>query len=581
MKIELAKHSGFCIGVKNAVNKIVDEINRCDENILIHGPLIHSPQTVNILEKRGLNVITKNDSIDNKITAIRTHGTTQQEYRDIKKRSKKIINLTCSNVAYVQGIAKKYSAKGYFVLILGDKDHAEVKGISSFASSGSCIISGLDDIKTLPSAEKYVLISQTTLDSNFFNTASERLKKKIPEIVIVNTICSATGDRQNDLHEAVKRGVDAIVVVGGKNSANTKRLAQIGIDNNVKTFHIETENELDPENFRNVKHVIVSAGASTPSWIVNNVLEKLYEINHKNKKNRLIFLLKALTKFLVRTNLFSAFITTFMTIAVLPCTIADCDMKIPLISASFIFIMYSINNLFRPHEMQLSKPFKYNLYSRYKHLIVIMTIIALLFFIISVFHSNYPANALYLTVFVCGFVYAIPYVTKIVSKMRNKLLRIIFGVKSIITSLGWAFTALIIPFAANPHDYLQFTAIFIIIFSIIFIRNILIDLTDYQGDLLLGIETVITILGLKITKTIIISLCIIYIVSIFYYVLLINKLAILYLCNMIYYYYLYKNIKKNYYFYKFKYEVLIDFNFLIFALISVSSGFIHGGIISI
>jgi (E)-4-hydroxy-3-methyl-but-2-enyl pyrophosphate reductase len=319
LKIELAKHSGFCVGVKNAVNKIVDEINNCGEEIFIHGPIIHSPQTVKILEKRGLKIIKDDSLIDNKITAIRTHGIGRQEYQKIKKHAKRVINLTCSNVAHVQATVKKYSSKGYFVLILGDKNHAEVQGISSYASTGFFIVSTLEDITLIPKAEKYVLVSQTTLDIDFFNKASEILKNKFNTIEIINTICSATGDRQNDLHAAVKSGVDAIIVVGGKNSANTKRLAQIGLENNVKTFHIETENELNTDDFIGVKHVIVSAGASTPSWIVNNVLEKLYEINYKNKRNHLSFLFKSFLEFLIRTNLFSSIVTFFMTLTILPC----------------------------------------------------------------------------------------------------------------------------------------------------------------------------------------------------------------------------------------------------------------------
>jgi len=183
--------------------------------------------------------------------------------------------------------------------------------------------------------------------------------------------------------------------------------------------------------------------------------------------------------------------------------------------------------------------------------------------------SGYPAFILYLMVFVCGFIYAIPPVAKVFYDTRIKPLRILFGVKSVITSLSWAFTALIIPFSVYQYGYLQFASIFMIIFSIIFVRNILIDLTDYQGDLLLGIETVITIFGLKITKIIIISLSIFYVVSVFYCIVFTNWLAVLYLINMMYYYYLYKNIRKNYYFYRFKYELLIDLNFLLFALFSI------------
>jgi len=569
MKIELAKHSGFCTGVRNAVNRIVDEINSCDEDILINGPLIHSPQTVQILEKRGLKTIKSGDAIDNQIVAIRTHGTTWEEYRDIHRRARKLINLTCSNVAYVHATVKKYAAKNYFTIILGDKDHAEVQGIASYASSGFFIVSNFDDIERIPEAEKYVLVSQTTLDIEFFKKASSIINGKLKNLEIENTICMATDDRQKDLYTAVKKGVDAIVVVGGKNSANTKRLAQIGIDNNIKTFHIETEEELVAGDFADVRHVIVSAGASTPSWIVNNVLERLYEINYKRKKNRLYFLFKSIPEFMIRTNLFSALITVFMTLAIMPCRFYECDMTMPFLSASFIFIMYSINNFFRPYELQLSKPFKYNLYSRHKYLLIILTAIALMYYLFFSLQSGYPAFILYLVVFVCGFVYAIPSVAKMFYDTRIKPLRILFGVKSVITSISWAFTALMIPFSVHQYGYLQFASIFMIIFSIIFVRNILIDLTDYQGDLLLGIETVITIFGLKITKIVIMSLSLFYIVSVFYYIVFVNWLAVLYLINMMYYYYLYKSIRKNYYFYRFKYELLIDLNFLLFAVFSV------------
>ncbi len=570
MKIELAKNSGFCAGVRNAVNKIVHEINNCNEEILIHGSLIHSPQTVSILEKRGLKIIKNEDCIENQIVAIRTHGTTQQEYKKIKKSAKRIINLTCSNVAYVHGIVKKYSLKGYFTIILGDRDHAEVKAISSFAGKGFYIISALDEITGIPEAEKYLLVSQTTLDINFFNEAAEIIKNRFGDIKIINTICTATRDRQSDLFMAFKKGVDAVIVVGGKNSANTKRLAQIGRENNVTTFHIETEDELIPDDFKNIKHVVVSAGASTPSWIMNNVLEKLYNIKFK-KRTYLFVFFKSLLEFLTRTNLFSALATIFMTLTVLPCGIFGCSYIMPLLSAVFIFFMYSINNFLRPYELQLSKPFKYNLYTRYKYLLISLTIISLIFYLYYSIQSGYPASVLYLTAFVIGFIYAIPSLTKIaVNNALKFFIKMLSGVKSIAISLGWTFVALIIPFIMNQYNYIQFISIFIIIFSIIVIRNILFyDLLDYQGDLLLGIETVTTIFGVKTTRVLLISLNIFYIASILYYSYNINFLSILYIINMIYYFFLYKKIKVNYYFFRLKYEFLIDLNLLLFAFFTV------------
>lgn len=574
MKIELAKHSGFCVGVRNAVNKIVKEINNCDENILIHGPLIHSPQTVEILEKRGLKIIKNDTNIDNQIVAIRTHGIPQQEYKAIKRNAKRIINLTCSNVAHVQGIVKKYSLKGYFTIILGDKNHAEVLGISSYASGKFFVVSSMDDIKNIPDAEKYILVSQTTLDFDFFSKTTNLLKEKYKNIVILNTICNATEDRQTDLLLAVKNGVDAIIVVGGKNSANTKRLVQIGTENNVKTFHIETEDELNHNDFTDVKYVIITAGASTPSWIINNVLEKVYEINFRNKTN-LLYLLKSFVEFIIRTNIFSAIIAIFMTLTILPCRIYECNFKIPFISAAFIFLMYSINNLFRPFEMKLSKPFKYNLYKKYNYFLTFITIVALTYYIYYSLQTDNKPAILYSIALVSGFIYAIPKVAKIASNNSIKLIRIIFGIKSVVTSFGWIFVALVIPYIIKPYNFYQFLSIFLIILSIVFIRNLLLDLIDYHGDLLLGIETFPTIFGIDITKSVIISLCVLYVTSIIYNMLSVNLLAILYVVNMIYYYFIYKKIKKKYYFYILKYEFLIDFNLLLFALFATINDFFN------
>lgn len=283
MIIEVAKHTGFCMGVRKGVTKIVSELNKSEEDILVLGPLIHNPQTTEILSKRGLRIISDLKGIDNKTVAIRTHGLPSDIFQNIKEKSKRHINLTCSKVAKVHGLVKKYSKLGYFTIIIGDENHAEVEGIKSHASRGYKIISNTGEIKKVPPADKYIVVAQTTLDEKTFNGVITVLKEKLKNIRIFNTICESTHNRQLDVLQAIQRGIDALVVVGGKNSANTKRLAQIGTMNSIKTFHVENEDELEDGDFENIKHVLVTAGASTPNWIVNNALEKLSTISFKNK----------------------------------------------------------------------------------------------------------------------------------------------------------------------------------------------------------------------------------------------------------------------------------------------------------
>ena len=286
VKIELSRYSGFCMGVRDAVLKIVRELNKTHDKILVYGSLIHNPQTVEILGQRGLSTIRTLDDIDGKLVAIRTHGVPVELLREIRSRSRRYINLTCPRVSRVQGLIKGHSAKGYFTIIIGDADHAEVMGLKSYATSGVMVIQGADAISSIPPAPRYIVVSQTTQDIGKFNDVADALRKRFPDIKIFNTICDSTCNRQNDILAGIEKGIDALVVVGGKESANTLRLAGMGREHKLKTFHIETEAELGEGDFSQVDHVLVTAGASTPGWIINNVMERLHEIERKKQRHR-------------------------------------------------------------------------------------------------------------------------------------------------------------------------------------------------------------------------------------------------------------------------------------------------------
>ncbi|MDY6969514.1 MAG: 4-hydroxy-3-methylbut-2-enyl diphosphate reductase [Spirochaetota bacterium] len=565
MKIDIARHSGFCMGVRNAVIKAVDIINNSPEEIYIDGPLIHNPQTVEILKNRGLVLLENPEDIDNRIIAVRAHGITKQRLDDINKRSKSFINLTCKKVAYVQGIVKKFSLKGYHILILGDDNHAEVLSIKSHASNGVTVLSSLETIDNIPPANKYLLVAQTTLDINYFNKAVDKLKKQIENIEIINTICSATRDRQNDLHKAIQKGVDSIVVVGGRNSANTKRLAEIGRQNNIRVYHIETEKELNPEDFSSVKHLLITAGTSTPAWIINNCLEKLYEIKYRTI-SKLLSILKSFIEFIIRTNIFSALMSIFFTAAISRCSILDCKKPSLILSVSFIFLMYSVNNFFQSKIIMLSNPFKFDLYNRSKVILSFLTVLSFGVFIYSSFLTDIHIQILYIFSLVFGILYALPWIKKLVGLIDIRLLHILFNAKSLISSLGWSVVILFIPYISEPYEINIFLPLFVICSSIIIVRNVLLDLVGYHGDLLLGVETIPTVFGIKFTKSIFITLSVLFTASIVYNTYSVSFFNLLYLLNMIYYYWIYNKIKHNEFYYRLKFEVLIDLNFIFFAV---------------
>lgn len=310
MKIEMAKNSGFCMGVRKALLRIVDELNTSEERIYMYGPLIHNPQTIEVLKNRGLITVDSLDKLENRQIAIRTHGIPVDENKKIRNSALRTINLTCSRVARVQSIIKKYSADGYFTIIIGDKDHAEVTGLKSYAKSGVHIVSDAADIDGIPSASKYIIVSQTTHEREQFDQLVAEISNKTDNVYVIDTICDSTRLRQDDVKNAIKKGIDTLVVVGGKNSANTSRLVKIGVDNGVKTFHIETDAELNKEDFRESKYVLVTAGASTPGWIINNVLEKLYIIKNESS-NFIVKSFKHIVEILIRSNIVSSIASLF------------------------------------------------------------------------------------------------------------------------------------------------------------------------------------------------------------------------------------------------------------------------------
>ena len=484
MKIALAKHSGFCFGVKNAVSRVVEEINSSDDTILVYGPLIHNPQTVKILENRGLKTIHSLDDIKGRSIAVRTHGAPIHELNTIKESASKIFNLTCPKVARVQSTIKTYSAGGCHTIIVGDGGHAEVVGLKSFATAGVTVLSSLEEADSIPQAAKYLLVSQTTIDRELFNSIEEKLKDKLSNMTVVNTICDSTENRQTDVHEAIKKGIDTLIVVGGKNSANTTMLATIGFAGAIKTFHIETEQELSFEDLKNSKYVLVTAGASTPGWIINNVLEKLYVIKYK-KSNPLFRGIKTLAEFLVRTNVFSAVFAFFSTLFIQSTETITTFPLLPFISMLYIFSMYSTNNYFDREFLKLSNSSKYEIYKKFGNYLMLLSLIFLAasFYFIRDYSPVLIILLLLSSVF--GFIYFTHPIKKIIDTFKLPFIKKLYGSK-IVTNLGWLTVVVVVPSIQFRPDasLVLFMAAFIL--CIITNRHLTMGTIAYQGDFIFG-----------------------------------------------------------------------------------------------
>ncbi len=274
MEIRVAKSYGFCFGVKRAI-----EIAEDSKDATTMGPLIHNNEEINRL-KTNYNVKTAHDMDeigDANRVIIRTHGITKENLAILKKSNKEIIDATCPFVTKPQEIVKNMSEEGYKIIIFGDENHPEVKGVKSYAKNGAIVILSTKELENEKLGVKVALVSQTTRKVEEFKKVVSYLVERVSEVRVFNTICNATFENQDAARELSKEA-DVMVVIGGRNSSNTKQLLTIAKENCIESYLIENENELDGEWFKDKKVCGITAGASTPDWIIEKVISRIREI---------------------------------------------------------------------------------------------------------------------------------------------------------------------------------------------------------------------------------------------------------------------------------------------------------------
>jgi len=276
MKIQLASSYGFCFGVKRAI-----EIAEEHRGSVTYGPLIHNKDEIDRLKEgfnigiaRNLNDIQTNDAV-----VIRTHGIPKDELAVLNSQEHKIIDATCPYVTTPQNIVQKMSEDGYSIVIFGDKDHPEIKGVVSYAKDidDAFIVLEPEELEELPLKGKVAVVSQTTKKPEDFAKIVTALMATRKEIRVFNTICNATFENQDAAADLAK-DADVMIVIGGKHSSNTKQLHSICVRDCDDSYLIENEKELDTSWFEGKELCGISAGASTPDWIVQNVIDKIQEM---------------------------------------------------------------------------------------------------------------------------------------------------------------------------------------------------------------------------------------------------------------------------------------------------------------
>ena len=279
MKISLAKRAGFCFGVKRATQMAFEAADRGGQTCTL-GPIIHSPQVVQRLEELGVKVVSDAEHLEGGTVIIRSHGVASHELEAAVRKEMEIIDATCPFVKKAQEHVKSLSQAGYDVVVVGDADHPEVQGIVSYASGRVFVIGSGDEASRLPKMGKVGVVAQTTQSLDNLRQVVVECLTKGNETRVFNTICDATAVRQEEAKELAKQA-ECMIVIGGYNSANTRRLAEVCAELQPRTYHIETADQLNPEWFAGVETVGVTAGASTPKWVIDEVLRKIEGIEKR------------------------------------------------------------------------------------------------------------------------------------------------------------------------------------------------------------------------------------------------------------------------------------------------------------
>ena len=283
MEVIVGKTAGFCYGVKNAVDKATEELEK-GENVCCLGEIVHNGKVVEELQNKGMIFI--EDLDDNKNankTIIRAHGVPKAIYEEAENKGIELIDLTCPKVLKIHKIVSEYASKGYYIFLIGNKIHPETLGTASFCSATSYVIEQEDDIEQAinqfrASQNKNLLIAvQTTFSMEKIDKYTQIIKSKINEDInleVINTICNATKVRQEETYE-MSKNVDFMIIIGGKNSSNTKKLYEISCKNCKKVICIEDSSEINVQDIKGLNAVGIMAGASTPQKSVNDVVQLL------------------------------------------------------------------------------------------------------------------------------------------------------------------------------------------------------------------------------------------------------------------------------------------------------------------
>ncbi|MEJ5301353.1 MAG: 4-hydroxy-3-methylbut-2-enyl diphosphate reductase [Thermodesulforhabdaceae bacterium] len=490
MKVIVAKTAGFCNGVRYALDVTLDAVKRRkpDEIICTYGPLIHNHQVLAILKEKGVREVNSPEECEGKTVVIRAHGIPPNLRRQIYERATKVINATCKRVARVQAVIRQHARKGYHTVIVGDADHAEVIGLLGYAEGKGIAIQHPDDVEKLPDDwEKVLLVAQTTQNEEIFEEVVKRFRQKYPSGVIKKTICGATHERQEEVRQLARK-VDAMVIVGGYHSGNTVRLAQVALMEGVPTYHVETEKDLNPEEMSRYRVVGVSAGASTPQWMIENVVRFLETISHR--KASIKDYIRELYKVLVYSQGISFLTGFFFTFAVGLLLGIRPGFMVAFLAGLLCFAMQVLYCYLSYDGVLFNDPQWTNFLVKHRKFLIGLAVTLSMIF----------SGCVWLDLWAMpGFALAV--ILGSILLISGDDLRSFLGLGYLVKALFWTALTVLMPFGRELFSHpLELFVVGLVAFLTLFMKHLIQDLIETRRDRVIGRGTLVGVWGLEKTK---------------------------------------------------------------------------------
>ncbi len=487
------------MGVRRAVEMVLDAPEEHQHPISTYGPLIHNPQVLEILEEKGISAFDKPPAEGSGTVLIRAHGVPPKTKAQLEEVGFKVIDATCPRVIKVQTIIKKHAKKGHATIIVGDQNHPEIIGLRGFGAENSYVVKDVSELKTLPGFENAIIVAQTTLNTHLWQDVKNWAAVSHPHYKVFETICDSTERRQAEV-QRLAESVDAVIVVGGLSSGNTKRLVDIARQTGKPAFHIENEDDLadiDLQALTDTSQIGITAGASTPNWVIKKVYRALETMLFKRKQGwrRLAF---ELQRGLLLTNVYVAIGAGALCYA---CNkLQGIYQTFPYILISMLYVqsMHILNRLTDTRADRFNDPNRAKFYDRYKTPLAILAALAggaglVIAYSIGVF----PFMAL-LIMSLLGLSYNLEMIPSWLTGAQYRKLRDIPGSKTLLIAVAWGIVTAVLP-PLSKFGSIHWTNVLVATWAIgiVFVRTAFFDILDMQGDRLVGKETIPILLGEK------------------------------------------------------------------------------------